>query len=63
MEYKKKYNSKKQTIEEENKIISENNLINQQNNYNSLFTKIYKNFWKLIMKQILILIMNIKKMI
>ena len=35
MEYKKKYNSKKQTIEEENKIISENNLINQQNNYNN----------------------------
>ena len=35
MEYKKKYNSKKQTIEEENKIISENNLINKQNNINN----------------------------
>ena len=35
MEYKKKYNSKRQTIEEENKIISENNLINKQNNINN----------------------------
>ena len=32
MEYKKKYNSKRQTIEEENKINSENNSINKQNN-------------------------------
>ena len=32
MEYKKKYNSKRQTIEEENKIISDKNLINIQNN-------------------------------
>ena len=35
MEYKKKYNSKRQTIEEENKIISENNSINKQNNINN----------------------------
>ena len=32
MEYKKKYNSKRQAIEEENKIISENNSIIKQNN-------------------------------
>ena len=35
MEYKKKYNSKRQTIEEEKKIISENNSINKQNNINN----------------------------
>ncbi len=35
MEYKKKYNSKRQTIEEENKINSENNSINKQNNINN----------------------------
>ena len=35
MEYKKKYNSKRQTIEEENKTISENNSLNQMNNNNN----------------------------
>jgi len=35
MEYKKKYNSKKQTIEEENKTISESNSSNQLNNVNN----------------------------
>ena len=35
MEYKKKYNSKRQTIEEENKINSENNSIIKQNNINN----------------------------
>ena len=35
MEYKKKYNSKKQTIEEENKTISESNSSNQLNNINN----------------------------
>ena len=35
MEYKKKYNSKRQTIEEENKINSEKNSIMKQNNINN----------------------------
>ena len=35
MEYKKKYNSKRQSIEEENKTISENNSSNQINNINN----------------------------
>jgi hypothetical protein len=35
MEYKKKYNSKKQTIEEENKTITESNSSNQLNNINN----------------------------
>ena len=35
MEYKKKYNSKRQSIEEENKTISETNSLNQLNNINN----------------------------
>ena len=35
MEYKKKYNSKRQSIEEQNKTISETNSLNQLNNINN----------------------------
>ena len=41
MEYKKKYNSKRQTIEEENKTLSENNSINQLSDNNIIVNSKY----------------------